>query len=274
MSNAPPLIITVAPNGARKTRADHPALPITPDELAEEAAQCLATGAAMIHLHVRDEEGKHSLDVERYKAAIAAIRRRVGDDLIVQVTSEAVGVYSAEQQMAMVRELRPEAVSLAIRELCPEAGSEEAAATFFAWLETVDTAPQYILYSPADVARFEALRERGVIPGECPFVLYVLGRYGGDADASVEQLPLMIAAGKRDVIWSACAFGATEERCMESALTLGGHCRVGFENNLQLSSGDIAPNNAALVTQLVECAMSQGRRVATPAEVRNLLAMA
>ena len=274
MSGGSPLIITVAPNGARKTQADHPALPITPDQLAEEAAQCLAAGAAMIHLHVRDEESKHSLDVERYKAAIAAIRSRVGNDLIIQVTSEAVGMYSAEQQMAMVRELHPEAVSLAIRELCPEAGSEESAATFFAWLETEDIAPQYILYSPKDVARFESLRDRGVIPGERPSVLYVLGRYGGDADASVEQLPLMIAAGKRDVIWSACAFGAAEAACMKLAAQLGGHCRVGFENNMLLSSGDTAPNNAALVTQLVERAMSQGRRVATPAEVRNLLGMA
>ena len=274
MISGSPLIITVAPNGARKTRADHPALPITPDELAEEAAQCLAAGAAMIHLHVRDENDKHTLDVVRYRKAIAAIRSRVGDDMIIQATSEAVGMYSAGQQMAMVRELRPEAVSLAIRELCPGTQEEESAAAFFAWLHSEHIAPQYILYSPEDVLRFEALRERGVIPQECPCVLYVLGRYGGDADASVEQLPLMIAAANRDVIWSACAFGATEAACMESALILGGHCRVGFENNLQLSSSDIAPNNAALVRQLVERAMSQGRRVATPCEVRNLLEMA
>lgn len=274
MNSTPPLIITVAPNGARKTQADHPALPITPDELAEEAAQCLSAGAAMIHLHVRGENDKHTLDVGRYREAIAAIRSRVGKDLIIQVTSEAVGVYSAQQQMAMVRELRPEAVSLAIRELVAGPGEEASAAAFFGWLETQGIAPQYILYSPEDVVRFEALRERGVIPGERPSVLYVLGRYGGDADVPVKQLPLMVAAGKRDVMWSACAFGVTEAACMESALLLGGHCRVGFENNLQLSSGDTAPNNAALVAQLVERATSQGRRVTSGCEARNLLGMA
>jgi len=269
-----PVIITVAPNGARKTRADHPALPITPDELAEEAAQCLAAGAAMIHLHVRDEDAGHTLDVGRYREAIAAIRARVGNELIIQVTSEAVGLYSPEQQIAMVRELRPEAVSLAVRELCPEAGNEDAAAAFFAWLDSEHIAPQYILYSVEDVTRFDALRERGVIPGERLSVLYVMGRYGCEGNASLEQLQPMIAAAKRNVIWSTCAFGATEAACMESALTLGGHCRVGFENNLQLSSGDIAPNNAALVAQLVERAVSQGRSVTTPTEARNLLAMA
>ena len=120
-----PLIIAVAPNGARKTKADHPALPITPEELAETAARCLDAGASMIHLHVRDDDQKHSLDVSAYRAAIAAIRARVGGELIIQVTTEAVGIYTPAQQMAMVQELEPEAVSLAVRELCPDDAHEE-----------------------------------------------------------------------------------------------------------------------------------------------------
>jgi uncharacterized protein (DUF849 family) len=271
MNNASPVIITVAPNGARKTRADHPALPITPDELAEEAAQCLAAGAAMIHLHVRDENARHTLDVGRYREAIAAIRSRVGNELIIQVTSEAVGIYSAQQQMAMVRQLRPEAVSLAIRELCPEGGDEELAAGFFAWLHSESIAPQYILYSVEDVAKFNALRERGVIPGARPSVLYVLGRYGSEGTASIEQLQLMIAAAKEDVTWSVCAFGSAEASCMDSAVLLGGHCRVGFENNLRLASGDTAPTNAALVSQLAHSIVTAGRTIASPLEARDLL---
>ena len=82
-----------APNGARKTKADHPALPITPKELAATASDCLDAGASMIHLHVRDAQGRHSLDAELYRTAMSAIRRAVGDQLVIQVTSEAAGVY-------------------------------------------------------------------------------------------------------------------------------------------------------------------------------------
>ncbi len=252
---------------------DHPALPITPDELAEVAQQSQAAGAAMIHLHVRDEHGKHSLDVARYRDAIAAIRARIGKQLIIQVTSEAVGVYSTEQQMAMVRELRPEAVSLAIRELCPQ-GAEQQAADFFAWLASECIAPQYILYCVEDVARFESLRDRGVISGECPSVLYVLGCYGDSGDASVAQLRPILAASRRPVIWSVCAFGAAEAACMKLAAKLGGHCRVGFENNLLLASGKTAPDNSALVAQLVATVARQGRSIASSVQARELMGLA
>jgi 3-keto-5-aminohexanoate cleavage enzyme len=100
MSEAAPVVICVAPNGARKTRNDHPRLPITPAELAHCAEECLRAGAAMMHLHVRDADGRHSLDAEDYRAALAAIRSRVGDELIVQVTTEAAGRYAPAQQIA------------------------------------------------------------------------------------------------------------------------------------------------------------------------------
>jgi len=80
----------------------------------------MEAGATLIHLHVRDNDGKHTLDASYYKKAIKAIRRAVGRDMVIQVTSEAVGIYTPDQQMNMVRELRPEAVSLAIRELIPD----------------------------------------------------------------------------------------------------------------------------------------------------------
>ena len=112
-----PLMISVAPTGARKSKETHPGLPITPDEIAETALACQDAGASMIHLHVRDQEGRHSIDVGAYRDASEAVRDAVGDGLIIQVTSEAVGRFSPAEQMAMVRSLRPEAVSLAIREL-------------------------------------------------------------------------------------------------------------------------------------------------------------
>src|ERR1700686_4246814 len=84
------------PGGAewgRKPKADHPALPMTADELARTAAECLERGASMMHLHVRDRDGRHLLDAEAYRTAIARICQEVGDRLVLQITSESVGSY-------------------------------------------------------------------------------------------------------------------------------------------------------------------------------------
>ena len=121
-----PTAIAVAPNGGRKVKADHPAVPLTPAELAVTAARCRDAGASMIHAHVRTADGHHLLDADAYKDATAAIRGAVGQDLVIQITSEALGKYSPAEQRAVVRDVRPEAVSLALRELVPDA-SEEAA---------------------------------------------------------------------------------------------------------------------------------------------------
>ena len=105
-----------APNGARRQKKDHPEIPISPDEMALCAEQILQAGASILHLHVRDDDGSHSLDVDRYQNSINAIKNKVGDQLIIQATTEAVGIYDRHQQMEMVKKLRPEAVSIALRE--------------------------------------------------------------------------------------------------------------------------------------------------------------
>ncbi len=267
----PPAILAVAPNGARKTKADHPALPMTPEEIAATAAQCREAGAAMIHLHVRDPEGRHSLDVETYRTAIAAVRAAVGRDMIVQVTSEAVGLYGPEQQMAMVRELRPEAVSLAIREIVPDAASEGAAAAFLAWVAAERILPQYILYSEGDLSRFDDLVARGVVPGERQLVLFVLGRYTKGQTSEPRELMPFLAANTRDHLWSVCAFGPRETACAVAAAALGGHARVGFENNLHLPDGRLAPDNAALVAAVAKGLTAIGSRPAGADEARDLM---
>lgn len=263
----------MAPNGARRTKADHEALPITPTELAREAAACLEAGAGLFHLHVRDPAGRHTLDPDSYRAAIAAIRGAVGHRLILQVTTEAVGVFRPEQQMAMVRELRPEAISLALRELVPDGLAEPVAGEFFAWLGRERIVPHYLLYSPHDVARFADLRRRGVIPGERPFVQFVLGRYDSGTVASPgELLPFLDAwAGGAGAPWSVCAFGPRESACTLLGATLGGHVRVGFENNLWLADGSLAPDNSALVAQAAAGAAVIGRPLANADSARGLL---
>ena len=264
-----PLVIAVAPNGARRTKSDHPALPIEPAELAECAAACLDAGASLFHLHVRDARGSHSLDAERYRAAIDAIRAAVGKRLVIQVTTEATGRCGPQEQMALVRALQPEAVSLALREIVPDAGAEETAAEFLSWVHEAGVLPQYILYSADDVQRWHALSRRGIIPVEGATVLFVLGRHAApDAPAEPLELVPMLAAHDPAVPWSVCAFGPNEHACCSAAAALGGHARVGFENNLHLRDGSVAADNAALVGQMAETAHALGRPLATAEELR------
>ena len=149
--------------------------------------------------------------------------------------------------MAVVRNTEPEAVSLAIRELAAEAVQEPAAAAFFAWLQERGVLAQYILYSAEDIRRFDDLIRRGVLPEGPKFVLFVLGRYSrGQTSQPRDLLPFLEANGAGHP-WMVCAFGARETACAVAAAALGGHVRVGFENNLFLPAGVQAPDNAALV---------------------------
>src|SRR3546814_14567433 len=119
----------------------------------------------MIHLHVRQADGRHSLDAGLYREAIAAVRREAGPEMIIQATSEAAGVYDRHQQMAAMRDLMPEACSLAIREIAPDAAAESDAAAFFAELHKAGSMLQYLLYSADDVRLFRDLQARGVEMG-------------------------------------------------------------------------------------------------------------
>jgi len=267
-----PLILAVAPNGARKTKADHPAVPIGPVELAAEAARCREVGVSMIHLHVRDADDKHSLDANAYAEATAAVRREVGDDMIIQMTTEAVGIYSSAQQIAAVRAVRPEAASLAVREFCPDEAAVPAFAEFLTWMAAERIMPQYILYGSEDAAQFVALRNRGVIPGDRPFLLFVLGRYtAGQKSVPADLLPFLTETESLDADWAICAFGARECGCALTAAALGGHVRVGFENNVLMADGSVAPDNAALAGQVAAGAKLLGRPLAGAAEARAYL---
>jgi 3-keto-5-aminohexanoate cleavage enzyme len=268
-----PLVLMVAPNGARRGKADHPHLPMTPGEIAREAALCCEAGATVLHLHVRTSRGEHALDPVLYRETIRAVRHEIGDRMVIQTTTEAVGRYAPKEQMQAVRELHPEAVSLGLRELIPEGGDPAEAAAFFRWLRDEKIAPQYILYTPSEVADFQALRRQGVIPQARPFVLFVLGRYG---DAPTEVCPRdllgFLDAFDPGLPWALCAFGAIESACVLTAAGLGGHARVGFENNLWLADGALAGSNADLVAQARTALPLLGREPADIETTRALLA--
>ncbi|WP_024278139.1 3-keto-5-aminohexanoate cleavage protein [Xanthobacter sp. 126] len=269
----PPLVIANAPNGATRTKTDHPALPMSAGELARNAAEIVEAGAALIHIHVRDADGRHLLDADAYREATAAIRREVGDRLVVQATSEAAGRYKAPEQIAVVRAVRPEAVSLALREIIPDAAHEAAAADFFAWLRRERMLVQIILYSAEEVLRYQALKGRGVLGDGEDFPLFVLGRYtSGQVSTPADLVPFLATAGTPPRLWAMCAFGPKENACATVAAGLGGHVRVGFENNLFAPDGSVAQNNAAQVRRAAEGAQLLNRPLATADTLRGLYA--
>ncbi|MEQ8442992.1 MAG: 3-keto-5-aminohexanoate cleavage protein [Alphaproteobacteria bacterium] len=273
-SQQPGLIITAAPNGARKVKSDHTAIPITLEEIVAEAKAVQAAGAAILHLHVRDEHEAHSLDVDTYRRTIDAIRDALGDGLIIQATTEAVGRYTVDEQVDLVHRLKPEGASLAFRELTRDGNGKLADLMRFAADEGIFL--QHILYDPSDIERFAAmLAEQPDADRFRPLnVLYVLGRYTGGVSAPPDLLPYLAAAeetGLSPEHWCMCAFGAKEGAIAIMAATLGGHVRVGFENNLLLADGGTAPSNAALIDQVVRGAELIARPVLSAVEAREFL---
>lgn len=263
-----PLLIAVAPNGARRSRADHPAVPLTADAIADAAAGCLDAGAAMLHLHVRAPDGGHTLDPDAYRKATAAVRNAVGSRMVVQISTEGAGIYRPREQMTVVREVRPEAVSISIRELLADGTPERELAEFFAWVAQEAVITQIVLYDAQDVRRWIALRGRGIVPEGRWFLLFVLGRYADARSAAPRDLLPFLLADDGAHPWAVCAFGEREHRCVLAGAALGGHVRVGFENNLLLRRGGRSPDNAALVRQAAEGAAALGRELAGADDVR------
>ena len=265
-----PVAIAVAPNGARIGKADHPAMPITPAELAATAQDCLDAGACMIHLHARDGAGGHTLELEPVQAVVDAVRHAVGDQLVIQVTTEAVGLYRPDAQMALVRAIRPEAASVALRELVPDPAGEQAAAAFFAWCHRERIWLQHILYDAGDVSRLRDLVARGVVPEPAPSVLYVLGRYSRDQRSAPEDLLPLLAAADPAWPWMTCAFGTRELDCALTTALLGGHVRIGFENNRSTADGRPATSNQAQIRAAATALAALSRRPASAAELRTI----
>ncbi len=266
------VLLMVAPNGARKTKRDHAGLPLTPDELAAEARACVDAGAAAIHLHVRDAEERHSLEPADYLPAIAAVRE-AAPEMVVQITTEAVGRYGPAEQMACVRAVVPEAVSLALRELAPddEAETLNRLRGFLRWMQVMDISPQFILYAPEEVERFLRLRSEGVIAYARPFLLFVLGRHSADGMSAPEELnPFVEALGDAAAEWAVCAFGPREAEIALHAAGLGGHARIGFENNDRLPDGTVAGSNADLVRAVRNLLEREGHALMRPANARAL----
>jgi uncharacterized protein (DUF849 family) len=249
--------VTVAPNGARRNKADHPVLPISVAETAQAAKACFVAGADCIHLHVRDDNGQHSLDAGRYREAIAAIKQ-TAPAMTVQITTEAAGVFDVPAQYACLKQVRPKAVSVSVREMARDV---VVAGKLYEFAAEAGIDLQHILYDVRDVVLLNEWRQSGIVARSLHSVLFVLGKYQPPVLAQPKDLTVLLdATSDMKLNWTVCAFGKNELACMREALKHGGNIRVGFENNLQLPDGSVAPDNAQLVAHAVRAGIELGLR--------------
>ena len=166
-------------------------------------------------------------------------------------------------------------MSLSLRELAPEKTDEKAFGAFLGKLKQMRIWPQIILYHPHDAERLGAMRKQGLVPFDRLSVLYVLGRFALTRTAIPRDLlPFIAPDMPRFESWSACAFGRREAACVTAAALLGGHGRVGFENNVALPNGARAASNAELVGAAVRALEAVGLAAQTTEGLREEMAAA
>jgi 3-keto-5-aminohexanoate cleavage enzyme len=264
------LILTAAIVGAETTRAQTPHLPITAQELADEAARCRDAGASVIHLHVRNPDGTPSQSRELFQAAIEAIRAKT--DVVIQTsTGGAVGMSIDERAQPLL--CKPEMATL-------NCGTLNFGDDVF-----VNTRPQIRdlarrirasgsimeleCYEVGHIDEALALVKEGIIgaPLHFQFVLGVPGGIGPREDV-VRFMASQIPAGAS---WAVAAVGRHQKPMTELAMKLGGHARVGLEDNIYLSKGVLAEGSAPLVAQAAAYARSIGREIVEPSRAREML---
>ncbi|WP_299846833.1 3-keto-5-aminohexanoate cleavage protein [uncultured Roseovarius sp.] len=243
----------VAPNGARLGKADHPAIPITLDEVLATASECHAAGADGLHLHLRDKHGRHILDAGLYREALAELSSVV-PNMDVQITTEAVGLYSSEHQRKVALNSGARLVSTSIRELMADSDAQTTSC-FFNDCKEAGRQLQVILYDVADLMLLKKTIPEASFNSTCLQILFVLGRYSANRDSHPDDMqPFLDWMKQADwrPDWAICAFGRGETACLEKAHSEGGKLRVGFENSLWASDGTQARDNAQRVSEIVK----------------------
>lgn len=270
--NSTPLIITAALTGAEVTRAQQPALPITPEEIGIAAAECARAGASIVHVHARCPDGTPTQDAVTYRRIIDEVRSRC--DIIVQVsTGGAVGM-TPEERLAPVS-LNPEMATLS--------------------MGSVNFGGDVFVNRPADIEAFaHAMRARGVKPElevfdagmlatarrwlakgllQSPAHIDLVMGVPGGMPATAQTLSYMLSELPPDATWTVAGIGAAQLSMATLAIVLGGHVRVGFEDNVYYRKGVLAASNAQLVARIVRIADELGRPIATAQEARRMLGL-
>lgn len=239
--------VMVAPNGARRGKADHPALPVTMEDILSTASACFAAGADGLHLHVRDDEGLHSLDAGRYRETMHGLAQVV-PDMRVQITTESGGRFGVAQQLQCLQEVKPGWASVSVREM---ARSPELADTVYGTMAENGTEVQHILYDPTDAVQLRQWQAEGIVRADQTSVIFVLGKYTPPVAAVPGDLNAHLEGHDANAPWMVCAFGQHEHECLLEAARRGGDLRVGFENNIEDQGNGLFEDNAQSVTHLL-----------------------
>ncbi len=269
------LLVTVAPTGAETTKADCPQLPTTLDELVATAIDCEAAGAAMIHVHIRDDDHAPTLDLGRLKETVSALRESTG--LVVQLSTGG-SVHDPLEDRLRVLDAAPDSCSLTM-------GTTNFGDDVFSnpWPFVCElyqlsqergVVPEFELFDLGQVHALTRLLDRYGLPAggkvHCDLVMGVPGAMNGTADAlvaSVRDLPPQVTS------WSATGIGRSTLAVALAALAKGGHLRVGMEDVLTLSRGVPVESNRQLVERAVALGELAQRTPMTPSEARVLLGL-
>jgi uncharacterized protein (DUF849 family) len=270
------LLITVAPTGAETTKADCPQLPTTLEELVQTAQDCEAAGAAMIHVHIRDDEHRPTLDLGRLTETVAALRESTS--LVVQLSTGG-SVHDPLEHRLRVLDARPDSCSLTMG--TTNFGDDvfmnpwPFVCELYQLSQERQVVPEFELFDLGQVHALRRLLDRYGLPYggrvHCDLVMGVPGGMDGTADAlvaAVAALPAEVTS------WSATGIGRSTLPVALAALSKGGHLRVGMEDVLTLARGVPVEHNAQLVRRAVTLGELAQRTPMSPAEARDLLGLA
>lgn len=268
------LIITAAICGAEVTKEQNPAVPYTVKEMVREAKSAYYAGAAVIHVHVREDDGTPTQSKKRFKEVLDAIYKEIPDVLIIPSTGGAVGM-SAEERLQPT-ELFPEMATL-------DCGTCNFGDDVFEntipmmrefgkrMLEN-NIKPEYECFEMGHLDTILRLAQKGQVPGAPMQFNFVLGVFGC-TPATGENLAWLVRNIPEGSTWTATGIGRYQFPLAMAAIPMGGNVRVGFEDNLYLSKGVLAKSNGELVEKVVRLSRELGREIASPAEARRILSL-
>jgi len=264
------LIITAALTGSVPTKEMSALLPVTPEEIAASAGRCREAGASIVHIHARDEEGRPTLDPAVFARTHSLITER--SDLIVQVSTGGRAGADPAARAAAVRLIRPEMASLTTGSTnFPDqvyANPFDLVEYLAAAMVESGTKPEMEIFDSGMIANATALADKGLASSPLHFD-FVLGSRGS-LPASVKNLLFLSESIPSGATWTAAGLGRWQLPMAALAIVMGGHVRVGLEDNLYYRRGELA-SNEQLVARVVRLARELGRPVATPTEARAIL---
>ena len=266
------LIITAAICGAEVTKEHNPNVPYTVEEIGREAELAYKAGASIIHLHVRYDDGTPTQDKERFRECIEEIKKRCPDVIIQPSTGGAVGM-SDEERLQPV-ELLPEMATLDCGTLNFGgdeifANTENTIKNFGKIMIEKDVKPEVEVFDKGMIDYAIKYAKQGYIkvPMHFDFVL------GVQMAATARDLAFMVDSIPTKSTWTVAGVGRYEMPMAAMGIAMGGHVRVGFEDNIYLEKGVLAKSNGDLVEKVVRMAKELGREIATPDETREILGL-